>query len=117
MGGGGQQFPLEDNAPWAAGALFGKSGSGLPWAGGAATGSGIFNTFTVPFGVSVNVTVALGCPSGSQRFWLIVRGHTRASLTLPGGYALPAHARLRSFEKAITNLPPLAQLPLANSTS
>ena len=66
-----------DNGPWTAGALFGKSGVGTRGAGArpsSSRGSGLFNTFTVPFGASVRVTVSLGCPAGSQYFWLIVRG-------------------------------------------
>jgi hypothetical protein len=42
---------------------------------------------------------------------LILRGRTRATVTLPGGEALPVGARLRSFE-AMATLSPYAYLPL-----
>ena len=112
-GGGGTEVVDEDNGPWSAGALFGKSGGKI--AGGALVeGSGFFNTFPIPFARTINITVALGCPGGSQRFWLIVRGRTDAKIVLPGGLALPPSARLRSFENATTNLPPHASLSLVN---
>ena len=112
-GGGGIEVVDEDNGPWSAGALFGKSGGKI--AGGALVeGSGFFNTFPIPFARTINITVALGCPGGSQRFWLIVRGRTEAKIVLPGGLALPPSARLRSFENTTANLPPHASLSLVN---
>ena len=73
----------EDNGPWSAGALFGKSGVGLH-AGGAAHGSGLWNNIQVPFGSKINVTVALGCNYSAEYFWLILRGRTKATVVLPG---------------------------------
>jgi hypothetical protein len=102
---------FEDNGPWSAGALFGKSGVGLH-AGGASHGSGVYNTMQVPFGSSINVTVSLGCNYAREYFWLILRGRTKASVVLPGGQApLPPQARLRSFENGVINMPPYGYLP------
>ena len=108
----------EDNGPWAAGALFGKSGVGLH-AGGASHGSGLWNNIQIPFGFQINVTVALGCKNRSaEYFWLVLRGRTKASVVLPGAPSpLPPQARLRSFESSFTNLPPYAYLPFFNSSA
>lgn len=108
---------FEDNGPWSAGSLFGKSGVGLH-AGGPSHGSGVFNTIQVPFGSKVNVTVSLGCNYNAEYFWLILRGRTRASVMLPGTEApLPPHARLRSFERHAINLPAYGYLPFFNSSA
>lgn len=106
----------DDNGPWSAGGLFGKSGVGLHGWGGSG-GSGFFNTFLVPFGRSVNVTVSLGGPGGGEYFWLVLRGRTKAQLVLPGGMALPPTARLRSYENRPTPLPVYATLALFNSSA
>ena len=108
---------FEDNGPWSAGALFGKSGVGLH-AGGASHGSGVFNTLQIPFGARINITVSLGCNYRAEYFWLILRGRTKASVVLPGAQLpLPPQARLRSFENAAINLAPYAYLPFFNSTA
>ena len=54
-------YTMDDNGPWSAGSLFGKTGVGLH-EGGASHGSGFFNTYLVPFAATVNVTVGLGRP-------------------------------------------------------
>ena len=111
---------MEDNGPWSAGTLFGKSGVGLH-AGGPSHGSGFFNTIQVPFASRINVTVALGCPAGAEYFWLILRGRTRAGqISLPGGLVLPPKARLRSFEqpqRLWQTLGPFDYLSLLNMSS
>ena len=90
----GQDDVTEDNGPWSAGSLFGKSGVGLH-SGAADSGSGFFNTFLIPFGSSVNVTVTLGGGELGQSdyFWLVLHGRTKAVLEMPGGEALPQGAR------------------------
>ena len=56
------QIMLDDNGPWAAGGLFGKTGSP----------SGLWNTFAIPFN-SVRVTVTLKGPTGgSTDFWYVL---------------------------------------------
>ena len=104
---------FDDNAPWSAGGLFGRSGSGLH-AGGPSHGSGLFNNFQVPFASHINVSVSLGCTYERERFWLIVRGRTKAHIVLPGGLELPSGARLMSFERPMTKLPPYGYLPFLN---
>ena len=61
---------VDDDAPWAAGQFFGKTGQP----------SGIFNTHRVPFQRSIRVTVEL--TTGCSRFWLNLRGRTNAVVTL-----------------------------------
>lgn len=70
---------MEDNGPWSAGALFGKSGVGLH-VGGESDGSGFFNTFHVPFNRHMNVTIALGCKEGAEYFCACVRNEMRATV-------------------------------------
>ena len=107
----------DDNAPWSAGSLFGRSGSGLH-SGGPADGSGLFNTFAVPFGSHVNVTISLGCAaSTAEYFWLILRGRTRATVVLPGGLTLPKTARLRSHEAHALQMAPYTFIPITNISS
>ena len=111
LGHGMAAAQVDDNAPWSAGALFGRSGSGLH-AGGPTSGSGLFNTFQVPFYRRINVTVSLGCTAQShERFWLILRGRTRARIVIPGGMELPTAARLLSVEHSLTRLVPYASVP------
>ena len=71
--------------------------------GAADSGSGFFNTYLIPFGSSVNVTVTLGggTVGESDYFWLVMRGRTKAVLEMPGGLALPKEARLRSYEQRV----------------
>mmetsp|Transcript_16830 Transcript_16830/g.43758 ORF Transcript_16830/g.43758 Transcript_16830/m.43758 type:complete len:391 (-) Transcript_16830:202-1374(-) len=113
---------LDDDAPWSAGAAFGKTGEP----------SGIFNTYAVPF-QSIRVTVTLlSAPTAgtyaaalaelpayhgrTTSFWIILRGHTildtlpgggvavagqgpPLQITLPGtGLAVPGTARLKTRE-------------------
>lgn len=108
----------DDNAPWAAGPLFGRTGTNPNKGGSNSSGSGYWNTYLVPFSSSVNVTVELDGPAGqSQYFWLILRGTTKASLTLPGGLPMPVGARLRSFENHASAMPPYAYMPMFNSSA
>mmetsp|Transcript_1368 Transcript_1368/g.2702 ORF Transcript_1368/g.2702 Transcript_1368/m.2702 type:complete len:344 (-) Transcript_1368:173-1204(-) len=108
---------MQDNGPWTAGDLFGKSGAGLH-EGGAHSGSGFFNTFAVPFSSRINVTVTLHGPTGgAEYFWCILRGRTAAALSLPGGMALPPAARLRTYETSVAGLAPYASLALLNSSA
>ena len=72
-------------------------------------GSGFFNTYQIPFGSEINVTVTLhNVSGGSEYFWCILRGRTKATLSLPAGSGgvvpLSPSARLRSYETAATNL-------------
>jgi hypothetical protein len=107
----------DDNGPWSAGHLFGRSGVGLH-AGGSSAGSGLFNTFNVPFNASINITISLGCAAGgAEYFWVIVRGRTKASIQLPGGFTLPPQARLATFESAVSQLPPYGFVPFFNASS
>lgn len=114
----GQADHTEDNGPWSAGTLFGKSGVGLHSGAGDA-GSGFFNTYLIPFATSVNVTVELGggTQGAGDYFWLILRGRTKARLVLPGGEPLPASARLRSYETRQAGLAAYAELSLFNSSA
>jgi hypothetical protein len=107
---------MDDNGPWSAGALFGKTGVGLH-DGGPSHGSGLFNTFHVPFERQINISVALGCNETYEYFWLILRGRTHAKIVLPGGLELPRAARLRSFESSALGLPPSAFLPVFNTSA
>ena len=113
--GHGMGYRTDDNGPWSAGTLFGRSGVGLH-AGAPDAGSGYFNTHQVPFSKSINITVDLYGPEGqSQYFWLIVRGRTNAVLQLPGlGTQLPPTAKLRSYEATVTALQPYAPLSVLN---
>ena len=107
----------DDNGPWSAGQLFGKTGVD-PNKGNGSEGSGFFNTFAVPFATGINVTVSLGGPvGGADIFWLILRGRTKAQLMLPGGMPLPATARLRSYEQSAAALAPFAPLPILNTSA
>jgi len=108
---------MDENGPWSAGALFGKSGVGLH-EGGPHQGSGVFNTIVVPFDTSITVTATLGCPRSyfnPRPFWVILRGHTRASVVLPGGFRLPPSARLRSYDSAAVNLSPSSFLTVVDT--
>ena len=99
---------MDDNAPWSAGALFGRTGSGMHTARAGSHGSGLFNTYHIPFFAHINVTIMLGCARGlpRQAFWFTLRGQTRATLTLPGSSLnLPPTARLRTFENHNLALP------------
>lgn len=107
---------MDDNGPWSAGGLFGKSGVGLH-EGGPSHGSGLFNTIHVPFQSSINVTVALGCSYAAEYFWLVLRGRTKAKVVLPGGLELPPTAHLRSFQTSATNLEPSAFLPVLDTST
>ena len=113
----GQGDETEDNGPWSAGTLFGKSGVGLH--GVPSSGSGFFNTWQVPFGSSINVTVELGggTKGAGDYFWLVLRGRTQATVQLPGGHLLPPTARLRSFETRATSVAAYEEVPLFNSTA
>ena len=113
----GMSTQMEDNGPWSAGSLMGKSGVGLHQ-GGASAGSGFFNTYNIPFGKKVNVTVTLDGPAGSgEYFWLVLRGRTQASIVLPGGLSIPPTARLRSYEYNSTAMTGYQYLPVFNSTA
>jgi hypothetical protein len=110
----------DDNGPWSAGALFGRTGTNPNKGGSSSSGSGFFNTYLIPFSSSINVTIELDGPAGQgQYFWLILRGRTKAAavLTLPGGELLPPTSRLRSYEATAANLTPYAYLPVFNSSS
>jgi len=122
---------MDDNAPWSAGSLFGKTGKGLfsrpvsVWSelGLGSKGSGLFNNFLVPFAVTMNVTATLGCPQNErgsywEPFWIILHGHTRAvDLRLTGGLRLPEGARLRSYESPVVTMDPFEFLVIFNTTS
>ena len=83
----GDAGKVDDDGPWAAGALFGKTGSP----------SGIFNTYAIPFGKSIRVSVFLhGAVGKTTAFWIILRGRTVSPVRI-GGEMLPVAARLRSF--------------------
>ena len=136
----GHGSTMQDNdAPWSAGQVFGKTGAP----------SGIFNTYVVPFSASIKVTVELRdlprLPSGgaggdaepdttleaeTKRFWIILRGHRivgesaagsnpyRPAIPLPGsGMALPHTARLKTFSNAGVRLKAGGQMTLFNSTA
>jgi len=119
---------MDDNAPWSAGSLFGKTGKGLfsrpvsVWSelGLGSKGSGLFNNFLVPFAVTMNVTATLGCPQNErgsywEPFWIILHGHTRAvDLRLTGGLRLPEGARLRSYESPVVTMDPFEFLVIFN---
>ena len=91
-------------APFSAGAIFGKTGEK----------SGLFNNFRVPFRERIRVTVTL--PPREPRFWLILRGHSAAIVSIDG-HALPSGARLRSHENTLQTVPPNALLPLVYAPS
>jgi hypothetical protein len=110
---------MDDNGPFSAGSLFGRTGAPLHSGMG---GSGFFNTYSIPFGASINVTVTLhNVSGGSEYFWCILRGRTNVALSLPAGSGgvvpLPPTARLRSYETSVTNLSAYAYLPLLNSSA
>ena len=98
---------MDDNAPWSAGALFGRTGNGIHTARASSHGSGLWNSFQIPFRAHVNVTISLGCARGSPRqsFWFALRGRTRATIVLPGGLTLPPTARLVTMENHAFKLP------------
>eukprot|EP01060_Flectonema_neradi_P002307 TRINITY_DN1139_c1_g1_i1.p1 TRINITY_DN1139_c1_g1~~TRINITY_DN1139_c1_g1_i1.p1 ORF type:complete len:343 (+),score=69.56 TRINITY_DN1139_c1_g1_i1:43-1029(+) len=69
---------LDDNGPWSAGSLFGKTGQP----------SGIFNTFTIPFTKSIRITAEpyltlTTTTSTPERFWYIFRGKEFTSSGAP----------------------------------
>jgi len=107
---------MDDDGPWSAGQLFGKTGKGLH---GQGSGSGFFNSFQIPFAQHVNVTVEIPADLVSEEqlpFWLVLRGRTHAKLSLPGGMALPISARLRSYLSTVPLLAPAAHLQVVNTS-
>ena len=106
-------------APWSAGSLFGWTG--LPEKGG------IFNTYPIPFGKEIRVTVELRttAPVGHREhdpvgFWVILRGHLlEGHLMLPGPLqrALPLTARLRSATRESVIVAPGGMLELMASAA
>ena len=56
---------MDDNGPFSAGSLFGRTGAPLHAGMG---GSGFFNTYSIPFGASINVQrTTSSAPSTSTR--------------------------------------------------
>lgn len=105
-------FDQEDDGPWSAAGLFGKTGSP----------SGIFNTYPVPFESNIRVTVQLAGPANaSTRFWIILRGTDGLTgpLTLPGqpGLVMPPSARLRSHMAGPMTLGAGDQLQMLSSSA
>ena len=143
--GHGQAESMDDNAPWTAGSIMGKTGVGYTGWGharrwdaehavaesqiAAATlgdtpygpgGSGLFNSYLVPFGHNISVSVEMaGTPGHLVIFWVVLRGRTKAVLSMPGtpSVTLPPTARLRSFYNPTRSLEPLELLPLYNSSA
>ena len=116
--GHGQAAAMDDNAPWSAGSIMGKSGVGYTgWGTGhwdaeharadahagqlslgdepyGPGGSGLFNSYLVPFGKNVTITIEMaGTPGHLVIFWIVLRGRTQAVLTMPG---TPSVARSRA---------------------
>ena len=137
----GMAADMDDNAPWNAGGIMGKTGVGYPGWGASpdagagrpasasaatqnvtgAGGSGLFNNFQIPFGSNISVTVEMVGEKGHLViFWLVLRGRTKAdALHLPGtpSVPLPRTARLRTHYSANVTLQPLQQLTLYNTTA
>jgi len=88
-----------NDAPWNAGALFGKTGQP----------SGVFHNYHVPFSKFMRVTVELG-GTGKQKFWIILKG-TSGILPRLGGETLPVDARARTFWQRPTSLSASERLP------
>lgn len=70
-----------------------------PWGtariGLTSTPSGIYNTYRVPFGSQIVVTVQMpSSVTSNQAFWWIIRGETNYPITF-NGYTLPSTARLQ----------------------
>jgi hypothetical protein len=139
----GMAAAMDDNAPWSAGAIMGKSGVGFTGWGEAeaaavrqhyskqhasdpvqntsgAGGSGLFNNFQVPFSKNITVTIEMaGTPKHLVIFWVVLRGRTHATLHLPEtpDVLLPPSARLKSYYNPATRLQPLEEFALYNSSS
>ena len=89
-----------------------------PW-GGTRLGktghpSGVYNTYRIPFGKSVRVTVQRerGSPEKSP-FWWIVRGTENLPVTI-GGVRLPDSARLKLHTRANFTAQPLEEFDLCD---
>lgn len=99
----------DDDAPWSAGALFGKTGSP----------SGVFNTFNIPFQTHIRCSI-LTTSNSTNTFWWIYRGYqlqdAHAGLMI-GRFSLPSSARLRLFTIENRILNSLEFLPLFNMSS
>jgi hypothetical protein len=131
---------MDDNAPWSAGSLMGKTGVGFTGWGAServhrrldpalirntqntsgAGGSGLFNNFLIPFASNITVTIEMaGQPGHLVIFWMVLRGRTKATLTVPEtpSVVLPAGARLRSYYTPSSSLQPLEEVALYNSTA
>jgi hypothetical protein len=139
----GMAAAMDDNAPWSAGALMGKSGVGFTGWGAAEAaavrqhfsqqraddpvqntsgsgGSGLFNNYQVPFSTNITVTIEMaGTPNHLVIFWMVLRGRTHATLHLPEtpDVLLPPTARLKSYYNPTTVLQPLEQFVLYNSSA
>ena len=104
----------DQRAPWAAGSLFGKSGTTLA----------VWNTFRIPFsaGVRVDLAVPAGVNvSAPEHYYVILRGAAfdpaaAGGEAYPwptlGGWRLPPTARLRLLATERTTLQPLDTLGL-----
>jgi len=80
---------LQDDAPWNAGALFGKTGQP----------SGVFHNYHIPFSKTIRVTVELGGPPRGEKFWIILKGSSGLAPRIDGEL-LPLSARARSLSNA-----------------
>eukprot|EP00039_Didymoeca_costata_P021352 m.344284 g.344284 ORF g.344284 m.344284 type:complete len:318 (+) comp24129_c1_seq1:149-1102(+) len=94
----------DDDAPWSAGTLFGKTGSP----------SGVFNTIQIPFNKSISIT-AETVSNKSERFWWIFRGTEGESSVMLGNKALPPEARLKLYTLEGAEQAPLSQIAFFNT--
>ncbi|KAL5516887.1 hypothetical protein EMCRGX_G002326 [Ephydatia muelleri] len=100
IGLGGEQ--PADNPPW-----------GTRRVGRTANGGGLYNTFRIPYSVSIRVTVTTPY---SGLFWYIIRGVENYPLVL-GDLQLPNNTRLRLYKNVNVSLQPYEFLILADPKS
>jgi len=85
---------------------------GNEWIGKNAHGGGVYNTYRIPFGSSIKVTVAQAF-AASNTFWFIIRGLENLDLVV-GDLQLPRDARLKLYKNNNVTITPEQLTTLVN---